>query len=207
MKTIRKLKNRKINSKKMIGLASLILIGGMVTSCDSIFLNKEYEYTRIEFNSYGEYKETKQFKPFDSNNNKDLSNSFTYYSAWELRDDGRYQRDVKEYDIKSKNYSDVSNIIRNEDELNEFLKKPNKTYVEITNNITKEENERGSYYDITIYDLNKDRYAYIEEGDKNYLLLIGCGVLIPIAVGSLIAWNKYNETIDDKKDKKLTLKK
>ena len=136
-----------------------------------------------------------------------ITNSFTYYGAWELRDDGRYQRDVKEYDIKSNNYNDICKIIQNEDELYNFLKKPDKTYVEITKDITKEENERGSYYDITIYDLNRDRYAYIEEEDKNVLLLAGCGILIPVAIGSLIAWNKYNESIDDVKDKKLTLKK
>ena len=207
MKAIRKLRNRKINSKKIMGLASLILIGGMVTSCDSILSKKEYEYNRIEFNSYGEYKETKQFKPFDSNNNKDLANSFTYYGAWELRDDGRYQRDVKEYDIKSIKYHEICETIRNDEELAEFLKKPEKSYVEITNEISEEEVERGSYYDITVYDINKDRYAYIEEDKKNILLLVGCGVVIPVAIGSLIAWNKYNESIEEKKEKKLTLKK
>lgn len=207
MKAMRKLRNRKINSKKIMGLASLILIGGMVTSCDSVFLKKEYEYTRIEFNSYGDYKETKQFKPFDENSNKSVSNSFTYYGEWELRDDGRYQRDVREYDIRSQDKNSLYEVIDDENAFNEFLKKPEKSYVEITNEVSEEEKDRGAYYDITIYNLNRDRYAYIDDGEKNVILLAGCGILIPVAIGSLIAWNKYNESIEEKKDKKLTLKK
>jgi len=207
MKTIRKLKKKKLNSQKIMGLASLILIGGMVTSCDNIFLKKEYEYTRIEFNSYGEYKETLQFKPFDSNSNRDLSNSFTYYGAWELRDDGRYQRDVREYNINNMNYNDITLMIKDDTKLDSFLEDPEKTFVEITNDVSDEERSRGSYYDVTIYSVDRDRYAYIDDGDKNILLLSGSILVIPAAIGSLIYWNKYNEKSEYKKENKLTLKK
>ena len=206
MKAIRKLKNKKLNSKKIMGLASLILIGGIVSSCDSVMLNREYEYDRIEFNSYGEFKETRQFKSFDSNSNKDLSNNFTYYGAWELRDDGRYQREVKEYDISNMSYEEVYNIINSDKELYDFLKKPEKTFSEITDIISKDEDLRGSYYDVTIYSINRDRYADIDDTERNIWVLIGCGAIIPLGVGALIGWNRYNEMLNEE-NKKLTLKK
>ena len=203
----RRIKNKRFNNKKIIGLASLILVGGLVTGCDTILLKKEYEYNRIEFTSDGEFKETRQFKSFDNSDAKGLNNSFTYYGEWEQRKDNKYQRNVKEYDIKDKSYEELNQSIHSNNDIEDFLGKPVKTYTQISNSLSPEDLSKGSYYEVTIYDENKDKYVYVKEESKNTWMLLGAGVLIPVAVGALIGWNKYNESFDDEKKKKLTLKK
>lgn len=202
---IRRIKYKRFNNKKVLGLATLILIGGIVTGCNLNPIKKENQFSRIEFTSDGEYSETRQFRPFDSNNNKDLNNSFIYYDKWEEREDGKYQRNVKEYNINRKEYEDLKQIPI--DEIDEALGKPTKDYTQIAETIPEEDINRDSYYDVTLYKEDEQKYVMVQDNDKSSWSLIASGTCLPLAIGALIGWNKYNEYSENKKNKKLTLKK
>ena len=83
---MRRLNRRKLTGAKVVGLASLLIAGGLLASCKAITTRTEYEYNRIEVTNDGIFSEARQFKPFSENQNA-LSNSFIYYDKWEQRED------------------------------------------------------------------------------------------------------------------------
>lgn len=203
MKKIRKIKNKKINSKKILGLTSLILASSMSVACSDTMGKKEYEYNRIEFSSDGDYRETRQYKSFDSEENKDSKNTFIEYSAWELREDGRYERKIKEYDVGKVTYEEIMPLLNENFDSSKVFGEPSKAYIQITDTLSYEELQRGSYFEGTIYGINKDKYVIVKDPTKNAGILIISGIVVTLGVGSLVTWKKYN----DKANKKLTLKK
>ena len=205
MKTIRKLKNRKLNSKRVLGLASLILTSTMVVACDERMARKEYECNRIEFSSDGISREARQYRPFNSE--ESINNSFIEYSAWELRDDGRYQREIKEYDAAEVTYEEIRPLLDKDFNISEVFGKPTKIYFEVSDTLSDEEIQRGAYYEGTIYSVNTDKYVIVKEPMKHVGILIVSGGTVTIGLASLIAWEKYNEKINKEQEKKLTLKK
>ena len=203
MRKIRNFKNKNINSKKIIGLASLVLAGSLLTSCTISLSRKEHEYRRVNFTSNGNYYESSQFEPFYLSNKP--TNSLIYYNEWEETADGNYSRIVKEYDVTDKSYDDIISLKDNKYiNLDEVFGEPVEIYEQIIDNVSKEELEAGAYYEVTIYSENEARVATIKN-DKtpSPLVLLGSGLVTILGVGGLIAWNKY----DEKKEKKLTLEK
>ena len=195
--------NKKINSKKMIGLASLVLAGSLLTSCTISLSRKEHEYRRVNFTSNGNYYESSQFEPFYLSNKP--TNSLIYYNEWEETADGNYSRIVKEYDVTDKSYDDIISLRDNKNiNIDEVFGEPVKIYEQIIDNVSKEELEAGAYYEVTIYSENEARVATIKNGKTpSPLILLGSGLVTFLGLGGLIAWNKY----DEKKQKKLTLEK
>ena len=206
---MRKLKQKKLNSRKMLGLATVILAGGILTSCSSLIYTKEYEYTRIERSSDGVYSEVSQYSPFNSDNNKNLSNSFISYSEWIETKDNNYSRIVKEYDVNRKDYNDIKELFESNKEIEEVLGKPSKTYEQMSKTLSKDEIDRGAYFEATIYSENKKKYVLIKDSKSNIGVLVFGLAGFTLATGTLIAWKKYDENSSEKKDKnkKLTLKK
>lgn len=203
MRKIRNFKNKNINSKKIIGLASLVLAGSLLTSCTISLSRKEHEYRRVNFTSNGNYYESSQFEPFYLSNKP--TNSLIYYNEWEETADGNYSRIVKEYDVTDKSYDDIISLKDNKYiNIDEVFGEPVEIYEQIIDNVSKEELEAGAYYEVTIYSENEARTATIKN-DKapSPLVLLGSGLATILGVGGLIAWNKY----DEKKEKKLTLEK
>lgn len=203
MRKIRNFKNKNINSKKIIGLASLVLAGSLLTSCTISLSRKEHEYRRVNFTSNGNYYESSQFEPFYLSNKP--TNSLIYYNEWEETADGNYSRIVKEYDVTDKSYDDIISLKDNKYiNIDEVFGEPVEIYEQIIDNVSKEELEAGAYYEVTIYSENEARVATIKN-DKtpSPLVLLGSGLVTILGVGGLIAWNKY----DEKKEKKLTLEK
>ena len=203
MRKIRNFKNKNINSKKIIGLASLVLAGSLLTSCTISLSRKEHEYRKVNFTSNGNYYESSQFEPFYLSNKP--TNSLIYYNEWEETADGNYSRIVKEYDVTDKSYDDIISLKDNKYiNIDEVFGEPVEIYEQIIDNVSKEELEAGAYYEVTIYSENEARVATIKN-DKtpSPLVLLGSGLVTILGVGGLIAWNKY----DEKKEKKLTLEK
>ncbi len=202
---MRKLRNRKLNNKKLIGLTAIILAGGLLTSCTSILSRKEYEYTRVECTSDGEYYEAKQFKPFDPNTNKNLPNSFIYYGKWNLDNNGKYSRDVREYNANKITLDEITTLINDEEiEIEKELGKPTKEYTQVSEFVTEEELGRDSYFSATVYGKNDDKYVIIKNENSTSIILLAGGIFgLTAGIGSLITWNQYEE----KSKKKLTLKK
>lgn len=207
MNKIRKIKNRKMNSKRILGLASLILAGGLITSCNNIGLQKHHQYTRLEFTSDGEYKETRQFKPFDTSNNNSVYNSFIYYGEWKVNENSKYEREVKEYSIKNKTYDELKDVIYSDEKVEELLGKPRETYTQMIDYVSDEEINRGPYYEVTIYTEDDNKYVYIKDSNKHIWLLLGSIVLVHIAIGAGIVWNRHNAKEMEEEKKKLTLKR
>ena len=108
MRKIRNFKNKNLNSKKIIGLASLVLAGSLLTSCTINLSRKEHEYRRVNFTSNGNYYESSQFEPFYLSNKP--TNSLIYYNEWKETADGNYSRIVKEYDVTDKSYDDIISL-------------------------------------------------------------------------------------------------
>ena len=203
MRKIRNFKNKNINSKKIIGLASLVLAGSLLTSCTISLSRKEHEYRKVNFTSNGNYYESSQFEPFYLSNKP--TNSLIYYNEWKETADGNYSRIVKEYDVTDKSYDDIISLKDNKYiNIEEVFGEPVEIYEQIIDNVSKEELEAGAYYEVTIYSENEARVATIKN-DKtpSPLVLLGSGLVTILGVGGLIAWNKY----DEKKEKKLTLEK
>lgn len=203
MRKIRNFKNKNLNSKKIIGLGSLVLAGSLLTSCTISLSRKEHEYRRVNFTSNGNYYESSQFEPFYLSNKP--TNSLIYYNEWKETADGNYSRIVKEYDVTDKSYDDIISLKDNKNiNIDEVFGEPVEIYEQIIDNVSKEELEAGAYYEVTIYSENEARTATIKN-DKapSPLVLLGSGLATILGVGGLIAWNKY----DEKKEKKLTLEK
>lgn len=205
MRKIRNLKNKKINSKKIIGLTSLILAGSLLTACNTDFARKEHEYRRIEFTSNGEYTEESQFEPYDSNNKKNLPSSFIYYGKWVETEDGNYSRIVEEYDASNITYEVIRQLRDNKDVvLDDVLGEPTEIYEQIIDNVSKEELESGAYFKAIIYFENEDKYVTVKNKkavNPAWLIVTGLGSFT--GIGALIAWNNH----DEKEKKKLTLEK
>lgn len=200
----RKLKNKKLNNKKILGLTSLILAGSLVTACNTISGEKQYEYSRIEFTTDGIYKESKQYKEFYS----DQANSLISYDAWEQLEDGKYSRKVEEYNVTKKTYEDIKKIFDNNLDLQEELGIPIKTYHQTSETLSSEEIERGSYIEATIYDINEDKYVMVKNDKQNIWILLTGSIVFASACGVLIAWKKYDDKLDNiNSNKNLTLKK
>lgn len=203
MRKIRNFKNKNLNSKKIIGLASLVLAGSLLTSCTISLSRKEHEYRKVNFTSNGNYYESSQFEPFYQSNKP--TNSLIYYNEWKETADGNYSRIVKEYDVTDKSYDDIISLKDNKNiNIDEVFGEPVEIYEQIIDNVSKEELEAGAYYEVTIYSENEARVATIKN-DKtpSPLILLGSGLATFLGMGGLIAWNKY----DEKKEKKLTLEK
>lgn len=203
---MRKIRNRKINSKKIIGLTSLILTGSLLTACNVYPTRKSHEYRRVDFNSNGNYYETSQFEPFYQDKN---SNSFIYYDKWNVTSDGKYSRIVKEYDVDSITSEDIRILRDNKDLIIEdILGEPREVYEQIKDNISQEELEAGSYFTATIYSENEENSVTIKNQDGvSSLYLIGCGIATVGGMGALIAWSKNQDKEENNKNKKLMLKK
>ena len=203
MNKIRKIKNKKFNNKRVIGLATLLFVTGLVTSCDSTITTTEFEYSRIECNSEGYYSETKQYKSFNPDSRKDLPSSFIYYDKWEQKD-GKYSRFVKEYSVRDKTYDDIKVLFDSNTEIEEVLGKPIDSYEQISKSISEEELSRDPYFEATFYSKDKKNYITIKKEASKKLTIMGiCLATFTVGVSSLITW-KY---LDNKKNKKLTLKR
>lgn len=203
---MRKIRNRKINSKKIIGLTSLILTGSLLTACTVYPTRKGHEYRRVEFNSNGNYYEASQFEPFYQDKN---SNSFIYYDKWNVTSDGKYSRIVKEYDADNITSEDIRTLKDNKDlKIEDILGEPREVYEQIKDNISQEELEAGSYFNATIYSENEKNSVTIKNQDGvSSLFLIGCGIATFGGMGALIAWSKNQDKEENNKNKKLLLKK
>lgn len=205
----RKIKNKKLNSSLKKGLVALIPLTalGLMTSCESILQTKQYEYSRIELNSDGEYYETKRYMDIDQKNKDDVTSTYTSYSRWKLTREGKYVREVKEFDPKNKSLEDIKILMYSELTPEEVLGKPTKTYEQITKSLPREEIERLEYDEATIYIKNEDKYVMIKDKNKNFTVLVAGSIAMVMGVGLAITWKKYDDMISDKKEKKLTLKK
>ncbi len=194
----RKLKNKKLNNKKIFGLTSLILAGGMVTSCTTA--NREFEYIRTEYSSDGYYLESRQFGQFDA-----PVNTFNYYDEWVLGEDGKYSRNVKEYNANGLTQEDIRILVEDKDaQFDDMLGVPIKEYRQISDTIEEEDINRGAHFEATIYDMNVNKYVDIDDG--KHITLVGTIIEVSVlsgGIGALIAWNKHEE----KNSKKLTLEK
>ena len=75
--------------------------------------------------------------------------------------------------------------------------------------LSKDEIDRGAYFEATIYSENKEKYVLIKDSKSNIGVLVFGLAGFTLATGILIAWKKYDENLSEKKDKnkKLTLKK
>ena len=197
---MRKFSNRKLNKIKVFGLASILIASGLSVSCKAITTKTAYEFNRIEVTNDGILSEARQFKPFSENQNA-LSNSFIYYDKWEQREDQKYSRLVKEYNVKYKSYEDIKELVSNNSlDVEEVLGKPIKIYTQITDFVEEDELERKAHFEATFYSKNEKRSVTIETENpesKNALILGAAGVAL--GTGALIGWNIY--------DKKLTLKR
>lgn len=202
---MRKIKNRNLNSKKIIGLTSIIVAGGLLASCGSIVTTKESLHTRIEVTNDGKYSESRQFKPYDPNSKKDLPNSFIYYDKWELNENGKYSRIVKEYDVSEKSYDDIKELVNNKNlSIENIVGKPIKTYKQTIESLSEEDYKRDAHFEATFYSEDEKIYVTIQNVNTPAGgLLIASGIALTGGVAGLIAWNKYIE----KKNKKLTLNK
>lgn len=198
---MRRLNRRKLTSAKVVGLASVLIASGLLASCKAITTRTEYQYTRLEVTNDGEYREAKQFKPFDTANNKNLPNSFIYYGKWEETTDQKYSREVREYNVNNKTYDDIKELTTNSNlPIEEVLGEPSKTYMQVTDYVEDEELVRDAHFEATLYSKDENRKVTIVTDDPTSTnsLIFGASALT-LGVGTLIAWNQY--------EKKLTLKK
>lgn len=198
---MRRLTRRKLTSVKVVGLASVLIAGGLLASCKAITTRTEYEYTRLEVTNDGEYREVRQFKPFDTVNNKNLPNSFIYYGKWEETTDQKYSREVREYNVNNKTYDDIKELTTNSNlPIEEVLGEPSKTYMQVTDYVEDTDLERKAHFEATFYSKNEKRSVTIVTDDpaSTNSLIFGAAA-ITLGTGALVAWNQY--------DKKLTLKK
>lgn len=198
---MRRLTRRKLTSAKVVGLASVLIASGLLASCKAITTRTEYEYTRLEVTNDGEYREVRQFKPFDAVNNKNLPNSFIYYGKWEETTDQKYSREVREYNVNNKTYDDIKELTTNSNlPIEEVLGEPSKTYMQVTDYVEDEELVRDAHFEATLYSKDENRKVTIVTDDpaSTNSLIFGASTLT-LGVGTLIAWNQY--------EKKLTLKK
>lgn len=205
----RKIKNRKLNSGLKKGLVALIPLTALclMTSCEPILQTKQYEYSRIELNSDGEYYETKQYMDVNQKEKNTITSTYTSYSRWKLTREGKYVREVKEFDPKNKSLEDIKILIYSELTPEQVLGKPTKSYEQVAKTLTREEIERLEYDEATIYIKNEEKYVMIRNKNKDLTILIAGAVAMVMGVGLAITWKKYDDMIGGKKEKKLTLKK
>lgn len=198
---MRRLNRRKLTSAKVVGLASLLIAGGLLASCKAITTRTEYQYTRLEVTNDGEYREFKQYKPFDTVNNKNLPNSFIYYGKWDETTDQKYSREVREYNVNNKTYEDIKELTTNRDlRIEDVLGDPTKTYMQVTDYVEDADLERDAHFEATLYSKDESKRVTIVTDDpaSTNSLIFGAAA-ITLGTGALVAWNQY--------DKKLTLKK
>ena len=204
MRKIKKPNRLNSNIKKGLMVAIPLTTVCLASSC-SLDQKVEYEYSRISFSSDGKYSESKQFKPYDSEGKTEVLNSFMSYSAWVLNEDGKYQRDVKEYNVKRKTYEDVKGLENNNEQIKEVLGEPTKSYIQIKDTISEEDIERGAYYEATLYSMDNSNYVTVKTGDPSHILILtGCLVAFTVGGAGLIAIQKKEEK---DKPKKLELKR
>lgn len=199
---MRKLKktNKKLKTSIRKRLAVLIPIATvcLASSC-SMAKQREYEYSRRIFTSDGEYLESKQFKSFNPDNETNLTDSFISYGAWELNDEGNYQRNVKEYIVGEKTYEDIKGLENNDTKIEELFGEPAKTYIQESNNISKEDIDRGSYYEATLYSVNESSYVIVKNSNSTSpVILIGGLVGFMLVTAGLIALDKHEKKGDTK---------
>ena len=201
---MRKIINKKLNSKKILGLTTLVLSTALLTSCNISFPKKAYENTKIECDSYGTYYETKQFGSYSPEENKEVTNSFLYYGEWEQIGDNEYSRLVQEYDIKDKTYEDIKVLIDNKNiDIEETLGRPSYEYIETISDVNENELEEGNYFKATIYKENKDKYVIVRNANNipTILFMTGVGAVF-LLTGGLIGWSKYEDIKLEKSLKK-----
>ena len=205
----KKYKNKNINSKKVIGLTSALLAGSLLTSCHLSSAKKEYEYRRLIRTSDGDYSQSDQYEPFDSDDNKYLSNKFISYSAWEQKDD-KYYRSVDEYDVLNKTYEDIKILFDNKDiSIDDVLGEPIKSYKQVSDNLSEEEINRGAYFETTLYSKNETKYVTIVESSDAPVIALGFGIgAFNLGLVGLSAYKTFIDNQNKKEDaKKLTLKR
>lgn len=205
----KKYKNKKIKSKKVIGLTSALLAGSLLTSCNLASTRREYEYRRLIRTSDGDYSESSQYEPFDSDDNKYLSNKFISYSAWEQKDD-KYYRSVDEYDVLNKTYDDIKILFENKDmSLEEVLGEPIKSYEQASDNLSEEEINRGAYFETTLYSKDESKYVTIIESKDAPVIVLGFGIgAFNLGLVGLSAYKTFIDKKNKNDDaKKLTLKR
>jgi hypothetical protein len=205
----RKIKNRKLNSGLKKGLVALIPLTALclMTSCETALQTKQYEYSRVELNSDGEYYETKHYIDTNQKDKNTITSTYTSYGRWKQTRDGKYVREVKEFDPKNKSLEDIKILIYSELTPEQVLGKPTKSYEQVAKTLTREEIERLEYDEATIYIKNEEKYVMVKDKNKNISVLIVGSIAMVMGVGLAISWKKYDDMISDKKEKKLTLKK
>lgn len=206
---MRKIRKRELNGNINKGIIALIPITamGLMTSCNNIALEKQYEYTRLQFTNDGIYRESKQYESFNMSDKKDEFGKLTCFARWKQNRDGKYSRKVREFDISNKTLEEIKALVYSEQEPEEVLGKPAKEYEQISSTLTRKEIERYDYREAVIYDKNEQKYVMIKNPKRDMSILIVGSIAMVSGIAVAIAWKKYDDMISDKKEKKLTLKK
>lgn len=205
----RKIKNRKLNSSLKKGLVVLIPLAalGLMTSCETALQTKQYEYSRIEMNSEGEFHESKRYMDVDSKDKSNVTSTYISYSRWKQTREGKYVRQVKEFDPKNKTVEDIKILMYSNLTPEQVLGKPTKSYEQVARSLSKPELDRLEYDEAILYIKNEKKYVLIKDNVKNISVLIVGTIAMTMGVGLAISWKKYDDMISDRKEKKLTLKK
>lgn len=176
-----------------------IIVSAIAISGDLPFrrdYKDEYARTKTYYSSItDELRQEKQYKKYE--NDKDI---LSYYGPWELQEDGTYERKVKNYKLKNVTANDVQELMKKEntsfedvfaltlDELNETTYK--------TNELNQEKLDEGPYFEITVYDKDKQDKIKVKESNGDVIsesaMVIIYTILMTAFQGMLIYENGFD---------------
>ena len=161
----------------------------------------EYARTKMEYSSSSEMVEIeKQYMDYEDN-----VDSISYYGAWDLQDDGSYERTVKTYELENISEEKLIELSKKDiitvDDLLDFDVKNTKESTQKKYNVSREELDLGSFYEFTVYGADeKDTIKVMETSDEAFYegvkLAFMVGVVLATEVGIIDSFKpKFEDTI------------
>lgn len=141
-----------------------------------------HAFTTTKYSSLtGEVETEKEYK-YGGTLEKD---KLCYYGPWEEQNEGTYKCDIKEYELQDVTEEQIKELLNNEDvSLEDILAldmKPVDSSGYITSNLTSEELSNNPYYEIIVYDEDKeDKLLKLQTKDDSFndVAAISAGVIL-----------------------------
>jgi len=145
-------------------------------------------YIKRETDTLGNVRCEEQYEKFDSS-----KPTITYFSNWNLNNEGYYERVVRVYNTSSVGADTIDKMLSNDIiALDEAFGKPISTKVEKKNTLSKEEFNSSPYLLSTMFSIDEQRYILKKEPFDRNLSDTVTWAAVTILLEMIPLWYRYN---------------